>query len=73
MLDTATLEHTDHSLQRMQWRGSHDGITWSRWFELTNVDAMVDAYDQHGPFDYCQGRVQVDGRWVISPVSTWEP
>lgn len=68
---TSAKRHAEVSLVRLQWRGSHDALIWSRWFDLASPDQKVAGYDDLGDYEFCQVRTLRDGVEDRSPIETW--
>lgn len=56
-----------HTYEKMQWRGSSDGIIWSAWRDLPNAEAFVWWEGEK----FAQGRIMIEGRWHYSKIETW--
>jgi hypothetical protein len=48
--------------QPMQWRGSDNGITWSKWCLLFDTSELLPA------FTFYQARILIDGEWKPSKI-----
>jgi hypothetical protein len=69
---TLTRRETAAVSLRLQWRGSHDALVWSRWYDLTSPEQKVPGFDRDGDYKFCQARVVENGTEAgRSPIETW--
>lgn len=74
MMDILELPRVAGDWQPRQWRGSVDGLRWSRWNALHRLTEHVHAYDEATgeAFEFAQAGVLIDGAWHTSPVTSWD-
>lgn len=49
---------------KAEWRGSNDGVSWSKWEPMTSAVMTVPCRVVY------QVRIMVDGEWRESPIGT---